>query len=51
MIKFRDNNKHFFMTKYKSVVCIEDITHVVCVTNAWDGDKYWSGYYAFIRKF
>lgn len=50
MIKFRDNNKHFFMTKYKSVICIEDITHVVCVTNAWDGDKYLSGYYAFIRN-
>lgn len=50
MIKFRNNNKHFFMTKYKSVICIEDITHVIRVTNAWDSDKYWSGYYAFIRN-
>ena len=50
MIKFIDNNKHFFMTKYKSVICIEDITHVVYITNAWDGDKSWSGYYAFIRN-
>lgn len=38
------------MTKYKSVICIEDITHVGRVTNAWDGDKYWSGYYAYIRN-
>lgn len=50
MIKFRNNNKHFFMTKYKSVICIEDITHAIRVTNAWNGDKYWSGYYAFIRN-
>ena len=50
MIKFRNNNKHFFMTKYKSVICIEDITHVVRVTNEWDGHKYWAGYYAYIRN-
>ena len=50
MIKFRNNNKHFFMTKYKSVICIEDITHVVRVTNEWDGHKYWGGYYAYIRN-
>ena len=50
MIKFR-NNKHFFMTKYKSVICIEDITHVVRVTNELDGKTYWSGYYAYIRNF
>lgn len=30
------------MTKYKSVICIEDITHVVKVTNEWDGHKYWA---------
>lgn len=50
MIKFRNNNKHFFMTKYKSVICIEDITHAVRVINEWDGDKHWSGYYAYIRN-
>lgn len=50
MIKFRNNNKHFFMTKYKSVICIEDITHVVKVTNEWDGHTYWAGYYAYIRN-
>lgn len=51
MIKFRNNNKHFFMTKYKSVICIEDITHVVRVTNEWDGNASWSGYIAYIRNF
>ena len=49
MIKFR-NNKHFFMTKYKSVICIEDITHVVRVTNEWNGHTYCTGYYAYIRN-
>lgn len=38
------------MTKYKSVICIEDITHVVSVTNEWNGDKYCSCYYAYIRN-
>lgn len=28
----------------------EDITHVVRVTNEWDGHKYWAGYYAYIRN-
>lgn len=50
MIKFRNNNKYFFMTSYKSVICIEDITHVVRVTNEWDGHTYWSGYYVYIRN-
>lgn len=50
MIKFRNNNKHFFMSKNKSVICIEDITHVVRVTNEWDGHTYWAGYYAYIRN-
>ena len=50
MIKFRNNNKHFFMSKTKSVICIEDITHVVRVTNEWDGHTYLSGYYAYIRN-
>lgn len=50
MIKFRNNNKHFFMTKNKSVICIEDITHVVRVTNEWDGNTYWAGYYVYIRN-
>ena len=50
MIKFRNNNKHFFITKYKSVICIEDITHVVRVINEWNGDKYCSCYYAYIRN-
>lgn len=50
MIKFRNNNKHFFMTKNKSVICIEDITHVVRVTNEWDGHTSWAGYYAYIRN-
>lgn len=49
MIKFR-NNKHFFMTKNKSVICIEDITHVVRVTNELDGKTYLSGYFAYIRN-
>ena len=49
MIKFR-NNKHFFMTKNKSVICIEDITHVVRVTNKLDGKTYLSGYFAYIRN-
>ena len=38
------------MTKYKSVICIEDITHVVRVTNEWDGHTSWAGYYAYIRN-
>ena len=50
MIKFRNNNKHFFMTKYKSVICIEDITHVVRVANELDGKTYLSGYFAYIRN-
>ena len=50
MIKFRNNNKHFFMTKYNSVICIEDITHVVRVINELNGDKYCSCYYAYIRN-
>ena len=50
MIKFRNNNKHFFITKYKSAICIEDITHVVRVINEWNGDKYYSCYYAYIRN-
>ena len=51
MIKFGNNNKHFFMTKNKSVICIEDITHVVRVTNEWDGNGSWSGYIAYIRNY
>ena len=39
------------MTKYKSVICIEDITHVVRVTNEWDGNGSWSGYIAYIRNY
>ena len=50
MIKFRNNNKHFFMTKNKSVICIEDITHVARVINERNGDKYCSCYYAYIRN-
>lgn len=38
------------MTSYKSVICIEDITHVVRVTNAWDGNASWSGYIAYISN-
>ena len=39
------------MTKNKSVICIEDITHVVRVTNEWDGNGSWSGYIAYIRNY
>lgn len=38
------------MTKNKSVICIEDITHVVRVTNEWDGHTSWAGYIAYIRN-
>ena len=51
MIKFRNNNKHFFMSKTKSVICIEDITHVVRVTNEWDGHTYWGRLLCIYQKF
>lgn len=37
MIKIKNNNKHFFITKYKSIFCIEDI---IKITYYSDEGKY-----------
>lgn len=38
MLKFKKEHKHFFITKYKSMLCIEDIIKIALCTDDY-GDK------------
>lgn len=51
MIKFKNNkdDRHFFQTKYKSIICIEDISNITTSGRIWTGNSYWQGFCVYVR--